>query len=432
MAKQFVPKLSAKQLKAYREATARINIWCGAVRSGKTYSSLIKFVKLLAKGPKGDTLVVGVTRDAIQRNVITDLCLLVGAKVPSSKSTEMTFLGRKIYFVGANDERAVRRIQGSTLALAYVDEAAEIPEPFWNMLLSRLSVPGSQLLSTCNPAGPNHWLKTRFIDHQEDLNLITWKFELDDNPVLTEEYKRDIKKEYTGMWYKRYILGEWAVAHGLIYDQFDNDNVYTDEPNNPDFLVVGIDYGSANPTAAVLLGCSPTRWPQLRVMDMYYFNSATAGRSKTDAELADDIENWLKPHNVEMIYIDPSAKSFHIELSRRDLPCKSASNDVLPGIQVVNKFIGSKSLLVNASCKMLIEEIKSYSWCPKAADRGQDQVIKKNDHAIDSLRYVVFSSFPDGDFGSADQDNSIAAVRQRAYGENNPANDFFGGSSSYF
>jgi PBSX family phage terminase large subunit len=431
MSNPFIPVLSNKQRIAYKEATARINIWQGAVRSGKTYSSLIKFIDLLRNGPKGDTLIIGVTRDSIQRNVLTDLCNLIGAKIPASKSTEMVFLGRKVYFVGANDERSVRRIQGATLALAYVDEATCIPEPFWNMLLSRLSVPHAQLLSTCNPEGPAHWLKKRFLDNQEKLNLVTWKFELEDNPILTEEYKRDLKSEYTGMWYKRYILGEWAVAHGLIYDQFDNDNIYIEEPNNPDYYVVGLDYGSSNPTAGVLIACSPKRWPQIRVVDTFYFSSAEAGRGKTDGELGDDIEEWLKYRDVKRIYIDPSAKSLHLELARRGLPCKAAINDVLPGIQTVNKFIGGKNLLIHSSCKKLIEELQSYSWDPKAADRGEDKPIKKNDHIVDATRYAIYSSFPKGTFGDIDKDLSIEAIRKRAYAEHD-VGQMLGGFTNYF
>jgi PBSX family phage terminase large subunit len=427
------PNLSPKQKKAFKEATSRLNIWCGAVRSGKTYSSIIKFIDLLLHGPKGDTIVIGVTRDSIQRNVLTDLCNLIGARVPASKSSEMVYLGRKVYFVGASDERAVRRIQGSTLALAYVDECAEIPEPFWNMLLSRLSIPGAQLLGTCNPSYPNHWLKKKYLDLQGELNLSSWQFTLEDNPILTDEYKRDLKKEYTGMWYKRYILGEWAVAHGLVYDQFDNDNIYTEEIQNPTFSVVGIDYGSANPTAAVLLCCNPRKWPQLWVKDTYYFNSATAGRGKTDAELADDLENWIRPYNIDTIYLDPSAKSLNLEMSRRGIPVSQAKNDVMSGIQVVSKFVGGKNLLVNARCKELIDELKSYSWDPKSIERGEDKVIKKNDHLCDALRYSIFSKFPDGSFEHFEQDYSMEAVRKRAYGEPQGMNGMLGFSgTSYF
>ena len=238
-------------------------------------------------------------------------------------------------------------------------------------------------------------------------------------------------KEYQGMWYKRYILGEWAVAHGLIYDQFDTDNIYTEEPNNPDFKVVGIDYGSANPTAGVILACSPKKWPQLRVVDTYYFNAKTAGRGKTDAELGDDIEEWLKPHNIRTIYIDPSAKSLSLELSRRNMPCKAAFNDVLPGIQNVNKWIGGKNMLINAQCKELIDELKTYSWDPKAADRGEDKPVKKNDHLSDALRYAT-TCFKKGSFGNIEQDQDIGSIRQRAYGGGSSILDFAGNSSTYF
>jgi PBSX family phage terminase large subunit len=140
-------------------------------------------------------MIVGVSRESIQRNVISELCDLIGADIPSSKSTEVKILGRRVYLVGAHDEGAVRRIQGSTLAIAYVDEATCIPQPFWRMLLSRLSLAGAQLLATCNPEGPAHWLKKEFLDKSEQLNIQSWRFELDDNPVLGKDFKDSLKKE---------------------------------------------------------------------------------------------------------------------------------------------------------------------------------------------------------------------------------------------
>lgn len=423
--------LSLKQCVAIKESDARLNIWQGAVRSGKTFSSLLKFIKLLRQGPPGNVMIIGVTRDSIQRNILSEICDILGTSVPGSKSTEMKLLGRQVYFVGANDESAVRRIQGSTLSLAYVDEAAAIPEPFWNMLLSRLSVPGAQLIATCNPASPLHWLKTKYLDRIDHLDLKTWKFVLDDNPALTEDYKDNLKREYTGMWYKRYILGEWAVAEGLVFDTFDQDNILSEAPHQPSYKIAGIDFGMTNPTAAVLLEVNPKKWPQLYVSDIYYFDSKAHMRSKTVAEIADEIRAWLLPHQPRIVYIDPSAVALRLELNRQKIPTKDAINDVLPGIQTVGKFIGDKNLQIKNTCKKLIEELQTYSWDPKAAERGTDKPIKENDHLADALRYACATHFPKGTFGDLDKDFSIQAIRQRAYNENQEFNTLFDGGYSY-
>lgn len=426
-----MPILSEKQCRAIKESTARINIWQGAVRSGKTYSSLLRFIQLLRKGPPGNVMIIGVTRESIQRNILTELCNILGTRIPGSKTTEMTLLGRQVYMVGANDESAVRRIQGSTLALAYVDEVAEIPQPFWQMLLSRISVPGAQILATCNPSGPAHWLKRDYLDRKDDLDLRTWTFLLDDNPALDPAYVANLKKEYSGMWYRRYILGEWAVAHGLIYDRFDDMNVWRGLVPNATFYAVGMDYGSSNPTAAVLAAVRPKEWPQLTIVSEYYFDGRKSTQGKTDAELADDIESWLKPYNIQAILLDPSAKSMRLELGRRNLPVREADNDVQDGIQTVARLIANKSLVVTPGCSTLIDELRTYSWDPKAADKGEDRPLKVNDHCVDGLRYLCHSMFPGADFGALSKEYTIDAIRRRAYGEANPNADMFGFDSGY-
>jgi PBSX family phage terminase large subunit len=158
--------LSPKQILSIQEATKRINIWVGSIRAGKTFASILKLVDLIKNGPPGDGMIIGVNRESIQRNVLGELYRFLGFSPPSSKTVQVRLYGRDIYFVGAHDEGSVRRIKGSTLALAYVDEATDIPSPFWRMLLGRLSIKGAQLLATCNPEGPYHWLKKEFIDRK--------------------------------------------------------------------------------------------------------------------------------------------------------------------------------------------------------------------------------------------------------------------------
>jgi len=405
---------SPKQDKSFKEATHRFNIWVGAVRSGKTYSCNERFIYDLKNGPPGDAMIIGVNRTSIQRNLLKNLYDKLGFPCPTEKAQKSRLYGRDVWFVGAPDISAVSAIQGSTLALAYVDEATNLPEPFWKMLESRLSVPGAKLLATCNPDGPAHWLKKDYID-KPGLDLIYWNFNLEDNPTLDESFKKDLKISYSGLWYNRYILGEWALAHGAIYDCYDKDNEYTHPFPSPNYYIVGIDYGTTNATAAVLLAISPKIWPQIRVEAEYYYDSAKKGRSKTDEELVRDIKDFISCKNISAVYVDPAAASFKIALRQHEIPVLDANNDVLLGIKICSKFIAGKNIVIQKGCTILREHLQSYAWDPKAADRGEDKPIKKDDHICDALRYAVCSAFPQGEFSHPDEHISYDQLRRQVF-----------------
>jgi PBSX family phage terminase large subunit len=408
---------SDKQAISYTQATHRFNIWVGSVRAGKTYSSIRALITFMKDGPPGDVMIIGVNRSTIQRNVLTTLYKLLGFPCPSPMCNKTTLYNRDVYFVGAPDVSAVTTIQGSTLAMAYVDEATCIPEVFWKMLETRLSVPGARLFATCNPEGPAHWLKKEYIDRASIHDLIYWQFTLDDNPVLDEAYKKAIKASFSGMFYRRYILGEWALAHGAIYDTYDDANEFTNPFPPPNYYIVGLDYGTTNATAAVLCAVTPRQWPQIRVEAEYYWDSVKKGRSKTDAELVKDIKDFCGHRNVSAIYIDPAAASLKIALRQADLPVLDANNDVLLGIKHVAKFIAGKNIVIQKGCTTLRDHIQSYAWDPKAADRGEDKPIKHNDHILDALRYAVCTAFPQGEFSQPDEHLSYDQLRRKVYGD---------------
>ena len=410
-------KLSPKQELSYVDADAPFNIWVGAISSGKTHISIKKLIERLRNGPKGDVLITGVSRTTIQHNVLSLLYPALGFPLPSPKSMSDKLYGKDVYFKGVHDSGAVKDIQGCTLALSYCDEVVNMPQSVWNMLIGRLRVPGAQLFGTCNPEGPSHWFKKEILDQAVEKDVKYWTFLMEDNPVLTEEYKNRMKKMYTGMWYKRYILGEWAVAHGLIYDSFDHENLYEHPKDNPNYYIIGIDYGTSNATAAVLCGVRPNRWPQITVEEEYYYDSVKSGRQKTDDELANDIKRFAGYKNILAVYVDPSAASLKLELSRRGLPVIDAKNDVIPGIRVVSKFMAGKNIVIHKSCKTLIEVLQSYSWDPVAADRGEDKPLKKFEHIADALRYSIFSKFPDGEFNHPDENLSYDQIRRKVYGD---------------
>jgi len=338
---------------------------------------------------------------------------------------------RDVYFVGAPDIGAVTTIQGATLAVAYVDEATCIPEPFWKMLETRLSVPKAQLLATCNPEGPAHWLKKEYLERRDVHDLVSWQFNLDDNPSLDEDYKKAIKSSFSGVFYRRYIQGEWALATGAVFDGWDELNVFDKDYPAPNFYCAGLDYGTVNPTSCHIAAITPNQWPQVRIEKEYYFDSVKHGRSKTDRELASDIKNFIGYISINALYVDPSAASLKLELRNLDLPVLDANNDVLFGIKTMTQFITGKNLVIRKSCKNLIEQCQSYAWDPHYADRGEDKPIKKNDHAVDSCRYLLASCFKNGLHQNPDENLTIEQLKRKIYGDQ----DYLGfnqGAGGYF
>jgi len=261
MSKKINDLLNPKQLEFLKFLDKRINLLTGSVRSGKTYISLLKWAIFVGTMPENvEFLMTGKTLTALKRNCLGLLQDLVGQnnfKFSLSQKTAVLF-GRTIWLEGANDDRAEAKIRGMTLGGAYIDELTQIPEDFYKMLLSRLSIKDAKLYATTNPDTPTHWVKQQIIDNDK-INKQIWNFTLDDNVILrkqNEEYFDELKKEYQsmgGVFYERFILGLWVVAEGLIYKQFVNnsemfmkDEARDEHGNKINFLIVsiGIDYGA--------------------------------------------------------------------------------------------------------------------------------------------------------------------------------------------
>lgn len=261
MQKKIDEMLNPKQLEFLQNQDSRVNLLTGAVRSGKTYISLLKWAIFVGSMPSDcEFLMTGKTITALKRNCLGLLQDLVGKKnfTYSTSQKSGRLFGRQIWLEGANDERAESKIRGMTLAGAYVDELTQIPFEFYTMLLSRLSVKNAKLYATTNPDAPTHWVKTEIIDNDK-LDKTVWNFQFDDNLILkkeNEEYFENLRKEYESLgqvFYERFILGLWVLAEGLIYKQFnDNKDLFmkdeaVDEQGNPiNFLIIsiGVDYGA--------------------------------------------------------------------------------------------------------------------------------------------------------------------------------------------
>ena len=212
---------SEKQLKSFRESNAKINIWEGAVRSGKTWISLWRFITELQEGPEGEYALITRTFDSFKRNVLPLLENMIGVKDTNWRGGHRTLniYGKTVHVIGADDERAEAKIRGPTFAGAYVDELTIIPESVFKMLISRCAMGGAKIFGTTNPDSPFHWLKQDILSMDEG-DVRSWQFALEDNPELTQEDKDYLRRQYKGLWYQRFIEGKWVQAEGAIYDYF--------------------------------------------------------------------------------------------------------------------------------------------------------------------------------------------------------------------
>ncbi|GAB7388987.1 hypothetical protein BSNK01_28250 [Bacillaceae bacterium] len=209
---------------------------------------------------------------------------------------------------------------------------------------------------------------------------------------LSPEYVEDLKREYSGLWYKRFVLGLWVQAEGAVYDMWDEEKHVEDEipaPHEARLVYCGVDYGTTNPCAFLLVSLAGDTW---YVHCEYYHDSRSVGRQKTDAEYSRDLANFLADLKRRVpVIVDPSAASFIEQLHRDGFIVWEADNSVLDGIRSVSTLLSEGRLKVHQSCRNLIREFSAYVWDEKAQKRGEDKPLKENDHALDALRYVIWT-----------------------------------------
>jgi len=388
----LINDLSPKQIKVLKEATSRWNVLSGAVRSGKTFASYFLLPYRVKNQGHGNFMLVGKTERTLRRNVIDPLRELFGEGNISNIYGDglVDLFGRKAYVVGANDERAVTKIQGIGLVYCLGDEVTTWPESFFQMLKSRLDKPGAKFDGTCNPESPYHWFK-EFLD-SESLDIKHWHFRLDDNPFLDPHFVESLKQEYTGLWYKRYIEGLWVMAEGVIYDMWDEDKHVIDEPPvEPTGHYISIDYGTGNPTAFGLYGVRGSMaWKEKE----YFYDHSKHGKQKTDAEYSEDLKKFLDDIKPKAIIVDPSALSFKTQLKKDGFSnVKDADNSVIDGIRTQATMLQQGRYFIMRNCRETIREYSGYVWDVKAQGRGEDKPLKQNDHTKDEERYFLHTIF---------------------------------------
>lgn len=370
----------------------------GSVRSGKTVSMSISFVFLaMATFTDCNFALCGKTVRSCRRNVIKPLINMLKHRydIKDKRSENLLTISKDgksntFYIFGGKDESSQDLIQGVTLAGVLLDEVALMPRSFVEQALARCSIEGARFWFNCNPDNPNHWFYREWVLKAPEKHALRLKFLMDDNLSLSDKVKQRYYSLYQGTFYRRFILGEWVIAEGLVYQDY-NDHIKDKLwDGNPDELVgtwyISMDYGTINP-------CSMGLWcvtdnEAIRV-DEYYYNSRKEGYQRTDEEHYAELDKLAGDRYIERVIIDPSAASFKATIKRHGkFFVKSAKNDVINGIRTTSQMLSNGRIKIGVKCKASQEEFGMYRWDEKAE---VDKVVKENDHAMDDIRYFAYT-----------------------------------------
>lgn len=391
-------ELTKKQSEYIRKAHHRWNFAVGAVRSGKSHLAVMYTIPngiLERKGLKGLNLILGASKENIERNVLEPMRSIWGDSLISdiNQRNWAVLFGEKVYCIGAENVRQVPKIRGSEIKFCYCDEICDINKEVFEMLKSRLSLPYSVCHAACNPSHPSHFVK-QFIDTGEKgVDIYCQQYTIYDNPFLPQEYIHSLELEYEGtVYFDRYILGKWTQAEGLIYPMFLG--ALKDKPpmQPAEQCQMSIDYGTQN-AFAVLLWCKCDGvW---YAVQEYYYSGRESGVQKTDEEYLTDIETRFgdviqqyERNGIKMpVIIDPSAASFITLLKKKAKWAKirKADNDVANGIRNTATCLKNGRVCVSPNLKHWRKEVEGYVW----DDTVDDRPIKENDHLMDAMRYFV-------------------------------------------
>ena len=367
----------------------------GAVRSGKTICMVDGFfLWAMCSFDQQIFGLCGKTVESLRRNVVISLQTWLGGTgmVISEKRNEnklvVTYKDRTntFYLFGGRDESSYTLVQGITLAGVLMDEVALMPRSFVEQACARCSVAGSKMWFNCNPHSPEHWFYKEWVLKCEEKNALHIHFTMADNMSLDPAIRARYERLYSGVFYRRYILGEWCAAEGLIYP-FEKELYAANQL--PEEIQQGLgewyiscDYGTLNPFSAGLWWVYNGR--AIRVSE-YYYSGRSNSSMKTDEEYYEELEKLAGDRNIRSVVVDPSAASFIATIRRHGrFSVRKARNEVLPGIRMVAAMLKAGVITIHSECKDAIREFGLYRW----EEKGEvDKPVKENDHAMDDIRY---------------------------------------------
>lgn len=389
----------------------------GSVRSGKTCTLLMAFAAYVVRSPERVFLLSGRTVKTAEQNCILErfglLNLIPGSKYGKvGESRTVTFsvrtedgliVNKKIVVVGAADIRAYMMIRGNTYGGWMADEVNMHDPEFVSEALRRTAMSTDRRhYFSLNPDHPNHWFYRDYLDRYDamtpeevkDLGGYTWwHFTPKDNPAMTPEMIRSLEMQYPqGTYlYDRYILGLRCMAEGLIYPKVTKAYFQPFDTKDVDIRYCAIDFGTDHPTVMVFGGMLKGNRFDWRLCAEYFDKGSDKTTYDHYVGFLDTCQRLGVDPTKIVVAVDPAAKVMRLELQKHGIPTVKAKNDVLDGINFTRQAIYQNTLSFHPSMVQTMREFSTYSWDPKASERGEDKPIKIDDDCMDAVRYFAFT-----------------------------------------
>ena len=393
--------------------TGFLNVWEGAVRSGKTVYALIAFLNYVKHSDEDVFLLSGRTLPTIERN-----CILgeygITRLVPSAQyhkigqSWAITFQargrGKTIYVSGASDIKSFMALRGNTYAGWFADEINMHDKRFVEEAFNRtVKSSDRKHFWSLNPDNPNAWIYTEYLDRYDAMGKEErrelggyhwWHYTPTDNPSLTPQMIRAMELQYPegSYLYARYIKGLRVMAEGLIYPRVTASFFRPQsDMDGTDVAYCAIDFGATHATSMLFGGMFKGNRLDWRIVAEYYDEDSDKTTYDHYIGFLDVCRRLgIEPTSVH-IAIDPAAKVLRQEFIRHGLMVQKAKNDVLPGIEYTRNVLYNGVLVLSEAVKGMLKEFSSYSWDAKASERGEERPVKQNDDRMDALRYFAYT-----------------------------------------
>lgn len=382
----------------------------GAIRSGKSVAMSLGFVIwAMSEFESCNFAMCGKTIGSFRRNVLFWLKLMLrsrGYSVSEQRTENLVIVRRGstenyFYVFGGKDERSQDLIQGITLAGVFFDEVALMPESFVNQATGRCSVDGSKFWFNCNPGSPAHWFKTGWIDKRADKRLLYLHFTMDDNLSLSEAVKGRYRGMYTGVFFKRYILGEWKSADGVIYRQFADEPerfILDDVPQDIFIGTMGLDFGGNGSAHAGCLVGITRGYRSIVILDEYYRKEVI-----DPGTLTDDVCGFVQRSQAQVratsIWCDSAEttliKGIRIEVFARHIPVEvrnARKGEIIDRIRLCDMLMSQGRFFILRRCKHTIAALSEAVWDSKSPTR--DRRLDDGSTNIDSLDALEYALEP--------------------------------------
>ena len=387
----------------------------GFCYSGKTIACIIGFLTWSQEMFSGESFILaGKTVGALKKNVIRPMLQIMEAwgwpyEYIRSGTDARIEIGQNTYYLyGANTEAAQDALQGLTAAGAYLDEAALFPQSFIDQAIGRCSILGSKVWMNCNPEGPHHYIREEFLlpEKQKEKKVYHLHFMMKDNLSLSPSVIRRYERAWPhgSVFYKRFILGLWVAADGLIYQEFADhvkDYLITEKwlkDNQIIYAVIGVDFGGTKSAHSFTLTGFTKGYKQVIVLDEYYCKKRI-GPDQLQKDFVDFVKRAQKKYKVYEAYCDSAEQTL---IAGLEMACMQAHvgiyiRNAIKGpindrIAFYNSLIAQHRWKVMEHCTHIIEAFEQAVYDDKKvnADVRLDDGLMNVD-SLDSTEYSTES-----------------------------------------